>query len=244
MAIVEGENYKTLLDLLKNPKGKIGSELLLKPRPRTRPHSERLVATYGLRHQLAVFNFSWGATLYQTAAVMSALYALANLLSQGSAKKILDIFLQNTTFGAGNWARGPVIFAGLLIFFLLVAFLRDKLTFFPGQLDFDLNGLYHLTPKGRCYTYWSKFNVVYKGWGSRIILYQEDGNYLILYIWSRECSKLVNLIEALLHRHRTTSSISTEIRPVPDDQGIQPQNDPDGAGSTWDTVPRASQVLL
>ena len=75
-------------------------------------------------------------------------------------------------------------------------------------MNFDLNGVYHIAPKGRTCTSWSKImSVEITFWPKGIRLSKENGDYLDLYVPYAHRNDLIKLIKRLIVYYQSDSLI-------------------------------------
>ena len=210
MAIVEGEKYKQLLTQLADRNQDVDPNLLLAPKSRTRPEI-RLVASYNWKWQFAITDFSWGQIVGQTTVVLGSWYTLGEALARENSGEIKNSILKVIAMAVSADRSLPFqlgIVAGLLLLVLLTSILRGKLSIVLGRLDFDLNGLYHFAPKGRCFTSWSQImSVLPDDRFNNICLSQENGDYLSLWMPKTDHQNLTELIKRLIVRHQSDDLI-------------------------------------
>ena len=202
MTLVQSNNYCEILRQLEEAIQDVGStNRLLESNSRTRP-GIGLIASYKRRCQSIQIDFSWGMILGQTVASLGAWYMLLHTLAPKNTEGILANILSliSTNFN--------LTLAIVLSLPLLTAFSRGKLSLFWGQLDFDLNGVYHIAPKGRACTYWSSImSVEITFWFKGIRLSKENGDYLDLYVPSTHRDCLIKLMKRLILYHQCDSLI-------------------------------------
>lgn len=224
MTMVKGDNYTKILAQLENRNQEVNAKLLLPPNPRARPDIG-LIASYGWRFQTVATGYSWGNLFGRLGVVLFALVgqvililiALRDLLRELNPKEIEGVEqiirqiapnLIKLEFSPLTLAAVPSVFVLLVI---LIGFLRGKLSMFPDYLDLDLNGVYHISPKGRCYTAWSEFTSVILDrpsvlWLSSVLrLFKADGDYINIWIPYSERNNLAKLIELSIARHQPSS---------------------------------------
>lgn len=211
--IVNGDNYKKLLLQLEDRGKSVDPDVLLPPDPKIRP-GIGLIAIYHRQFQTVAIEFSWGVHIGQMILTLSAWYTLLSALTQDSEKTIkefLQIFYIDTNILSPLQSSIiAVCVLSLLVFF--TAFLRGKLSMFPDRLALDLNGIYHVSPRGWCHTSWPKivsveivkikvFSFEY-GKLRFIRLVQANGDYLHLWVPSADRDSLFDLIQRLIIRHQ------------------------------------------
>ena len=202
MTMIQSNNYDKILCQLEAAIQDAGStSRLLKSNSRTRP-SIGLVASYKRRFQSIQIDFSWGIILGQTIVALGAWYTLLRTLVPKNAEALLADIL---SLVSQNFS---ITLALALLLPLLTAFWRGKLSLFWGQLDFDLNGVYHIAPKGRTCTYWSQImSVEITFWLKGIRLSKENGDYLDLYVPYAHRDCLIKLIKRLIVYYQSDSLI-------------------------------------
>ena len=202
MTMVQSNNYDEILRQLEEVIQDVGStSVLWESNSRTRP-GIGLIATYKRRFQSIQIDFSWGIILEQTVAALGVWYALLSIFTPMNADVILiairSLVSQNLS----------AALAVVLALPLLTAFIRGKLSLFWGQLDFDLNGVYHIMPKGRTFTYWSNvMSIETTFWFKGIRLSKENGDCFDLYVPSTHRDDLIKLIKHLIVFHQSDSLI-------------------------------------
>lgn len=143
-----------------------------------------------------------GKYLGETIAALGVWYALLSIFiprnSEAIPIAIRSLVSQNLS----------IALAVVLALPLLTAFIRGKLSLFRGQLDFNLNGVYHIAPKGRSFTHWSNvMSVETTYWFKGIRLSKENGDYFDLYVPSTHRDCLIKLIKRLIVYHQSDSLI-------------------------------------
>ena len=202
MTMVQSNNYNEIVHQLEKAIPGVGStSVLLEANSRTRP-GIGLVASYKRRFQSIQIDFSWGIILGQKIAALGAWYTLLLAFTPKNEEALLvDIhFLASQNL--------IITSAVVLSLPLLTAFMRGKLSLFWGQLDFDLNGVYHIAPKGRTCTSWSKImSVKITFWPKGIRLSKENGDYLDLSVPYAHRNDLIKLIKRLIVYYQSDSLI-------------------------------------
>ena len=205
MTMVQSNNYCEILYQLEEAIQDTGkTSRLLKSNSRTRP-GIGLIASYKRRFQSIQIDFSWGIIWGQTIVALGAWYTLLRTLSPQNAETLLADIISLA------FQNSSIIFltlSAVLLLPLLMAFTRGKLSLFWGQLDFDLNGVCHIAPKGRTCTYWSKImSVEITFWFRGIRLSKENGDYLDLYVPYEDRDDLIKLIKRLIVYYQSDSLI-------------------------------------
>ncbi len=202
MTMVQSNNYDEIVRQLEEAiPGVDSTSVLLKANSRTRP-GIGLVASYKRRFQSIQIDFSWGIIIGQTIAAFGAWYTLLlAFVPRNEEALLVDIhFLASQNISITS--------AVVLSLPLLTAFMRGKLSLFWGQLNFDLNGVYHIAPKGRTCTSWSKImSVEITFWPKGIRLSKENGDYLDLYVPYAHRNDLIKLIKRLIVYYQSDSLI-------------------------------------
>ena len=205
MEIIKEEVFYTLMKQMKDKSKKIYPDLLICPKPGTRP-GIGLVARGNRIGQTVTVGFSWGLHMGQLILTLSAGFALFNNLFPGSVTKFINDL--RAFFGIGADAGLPLwswilIVAFWVLLVIFTAFLRGKLSMFPGRLSLDLNGLSHISPTGQRITNWSEFVSVETHHLLKITrIFKADGDYVNLWVWGSEQKQLVKFIESLIEYYQ------------------------------------------
>ena len=197
------KEHKRCIDLLcclqQEGPARISPEYLLNPIG-TRPQIG-IVAHYSRISQIVFDNFQWGAVVLLMLTIGGSYY--------WNATEQLAEFGLNSIVNPWTWEKLGLILATLFLLFLIAvlliglsSFLLSRLSFVRDSLSLDLNGLFYVSPQGRCYSPWLRFYAL-SCWRTRWIkLFTEEGGTILLRVPEEDRDWLAQVIDLLLQYHQ------------------------------------------
>ena len=175
------------------------------PLPSSRPNIGLLVNFPNIR-QVVFDDFRFGAVILLALSLGGGVYL------EHSANLTEMTWFGVSQFSNIEWSRNHLvlyIIEAVIVLFLalflpfIAAFLLGRLSLVRDSLSLDLNGVYYLSPQGKCYTPWQKVFTSCR-WRTRWIkLFLEDGGTVLFRVPAADRDWLDQIIRLLLHNHQT-----------------------------------------